>query len=127
MINPFLCLNDSRSTVRGFTVPSQYSHRYPYIGAFPKSGDCISCDDQIPATPCKAAYHADSGYPVCSHALDYVLVPSWIIPLNPHHSAGKNSVLYVKDIQAVLGHFFQSMDAYVVLSKPNFFPYPFYP
>ena len=67
------------------------------------------------------------GHTVRSHTLDHVLVPSWIIPLDPRHVAGKNSVLHVNDIQAVLGHFFQSMCGHVVLPKPNLFPYLFYP
>ena len=31
MMKPLLCLNASRSTVRGRTVPRRYSHRYPYL------------------------------------------------------------------------------------------------
>ena len=95
--------------------------------ALPESGDCISRDDQIPVTPLEAAHYTDGARPVYSHSLDHLLVPSWIIALDPRNTAGKNGMLHVSDVQAVLGQFFHSMRSHVVLAKPNLFPDPSYP
>jgi len=95
--------------------------------ALPESGNRIDGDNQVPATLCKATDYADPGYSDRSHTLDHVLVPSWIITLGSHNTAGKNSMLHVNNIQPVLGHFFHSMHSHVVLSEPNLFPDPSYP
>ena len=127
MINPLLCLNDSRSTARDFTVPWQYSQLYPYIVEFLRSSDLVNRDDQIAGAASKAPHYADQARAICSGPLEHLFVSFWITPLDLHDTTTQNSVLNVNDVKVVLRHLFHGVGGHVVLPKPDPVPDSFDP